>query len=467
MPGNLPEVHTLLIQPPFNQDERRRAPSQLMSMATVANGLASTLVLDGQSLGLTIQELAEMAASTRAAITGISMLSPTFPASVKLAQLIKALRPETLMLAGGKHVTLAHEQVIASGAFDLLALGEGDEVLPKVISAQLSSGHNLKEIQQRLSNLPGVTYPGDPFIPRLAPPVNINQLPAVDWNILYPDIRSYLGQTASVEDSRGCVHDCTYCSASITRKGVSFREPMQVKKDVENLLQIGFVDIFFNGDDCFINPKRTMEMLETIATIKLPFTLALNARADSFMRCYRKFGQRFLTGLMNAHVKTLHIGIESGDPNILQLVNKKLSIEDVFQTISIANRLGIIAETNWIVGLPDDSEVSIHNSIEFALKLRERSGPHFPHLSYFMPYPGTLDAKRAAESGLYNPATFDLSRLTAHDEPILPTKSLSVKQVKGLYIKFLEKFYSPQFISSLPIGEFRSKAQKMYLKLKK
>jgi len=363
----------VLIQPLFQKDDRRRPPLHLMTMGTKTNEIVPTKIIDGQSLGLSTEELADLAVSFKPKIVGISILSPTFPVAVKLSKAIKTRLPNTLIIAGGKHTILETKKVLETGVFDLIIRGEGDYVLPDIIQKYLSAKKNTKSLQDLLTGQPGITFPNDKYTPTITTQVDLESLPPINWEILFPRLDYYLGNTVSVEDQRGCLYDCSYCSASKYYNKVTFRSLKQITNDVIYLNNQGFTSFFFTGDDSFIDPQRIMEILKHIATKKLSVNLIMNTHADSFMRCIKKYSSEFTTALTQAHVTTLHMGVESGDEKILKLCNKKIDLKNVYETIAIANKLSIIVETNWIVGLPDDSEESINNSITRLVQYKSSS----------------------------------------------------------------------------------------------
>lgn len=459
------EAYLILIQPLFHKDNRKRSPLHLMSMGTKANKIVSTKVIDGQTLSLSTNKLADLVISYNPKIVGISILSPTYPSSLKLIKAIKKRLPNAIYIAGGKHATIESQNILKTGIFDLLIRGEGDLILADIVKQYLLSGENLSSLQKKFNNYPGIYFPNSKHPIALIPRVNLKNLSKINWKILVPTLNSYLGNTFSVEDQRGCIHNCSYCSASKFYQYVTFRDPVQITNDIFEMYKLGFTSFFLTGDDSFINPDSSFQMLNNIASKKISIKLFLNTRADSFIRCFSIYGNKFAKALVEAHVDTLHIGVESGDKNILKLCNKRLNLKDVSKTISIANKLGIIVETNWIIGLPDDSEKSIKKSLKLATKISHKSGPHFPHISYFMPYPGTKDTETAKEYGLFNPANFKLSTLTAHDKPLIPTKYLTKIEITNLFNNFVSTFYNEKYIRSLSPKDLKNKAIFMKNKL--
>src|SRR5579875_73008 len=166
------------------------------------------------------------------------------PEVIDLAKSAKARRPDCAVFVGGHSVSFIARQVLdqAGGAIDAVVRGEGEDVAPLLVEA-LAGGD--------ASEVPGVvTASGEGPAPQKTHSLDEN-LPARD--IGGRRRRYFIGvldPAASVEFSRGCPWDCSFCSAW-TFYGRSYRKvsPEVAADDVARIEEPG---VFLVDDVAFI-----------------------------------------------------------------------------------------------------------------------------------------------------------------------------------------------------------------------
>jgi len=62
-------------------------------------------------------------------------------------------------------------------------------------------------------------------------------------------------------------------------------------------------------------------------------------------------------------------GIESADRQILKNIKKNETIEDVEKAIRMASKIGLMTQGFFILGLPGDTETTVKNTIDFAMRM--------------------------------------------------------------------------------------------------
>ena len=78
-------------------------------------------------------------------------------------------------------------------------------------------------------------------------------------------------------------------------------------------------------------------------------------------------------------------GLESGSDRMLKLLNKGASLEQNIQAVRWANEAGLSVRADFIVGTPGETEETLRETLDFALKMRL----DYAHFNKFVPYPGT------------------------------------------------------------------------------
>ena len=140
------------------------------------------------------------------------------PEVVDLARLTRELLPDTLVFVGGHSASFTAREILAhaDGAIDCVIKGEGEEIASRILAAWAD--------KQELGTLPGVvTTTGEGPPPRMIETLD-DTLPARD--LVKKRHKYFIGvldPCASVEFSRGCPWNCTFCSAW-TFYGRSYRK---------------------------------------------------------------------------------------------------------------------------------------------------------------------------------------------------------------------------------------------------
>jgi radical SAM superfamily enzyme YgiQ (UPF0313 family) len=81
----------------------------------------------------------------------------------------------------------------------------------------------------------------------------------------------------------------------------------------------------------------------------------------------------------------LGLGIESGDSNVRERINKNFSINQIESAIKIIKKAGIKTAAFYIFGHPGETENSIHKTIDLATRLNTEAVV----FNIMTPYPGT------------------------------------------------------------------------------
>ncbi|HET6966416.1 MAG TPA: hopanoid C-3 methylase HpnR [Acidimicrobiales bacterium] len=325
------------------------------------------------------------------------------PEAIDLAKSVKARRPGCTVMVGGHSVSFIAEHVLeqAGGAIDLVVRGEGEDAAPLVlerIAAGSADGLSLAEI-------PGVVTPdgaGPP--PKLAHDLD-GLLPARD---IGGRRRKYfigvLDPAASVEFSRGCPWDCSFCSAW-TFYGRSYRRiaPEAAAEDVARVPEPG---VFLVDDVAFIQPEQGYEIGRAIERKGVRKEYYLETRCDILVRNEELFEYWTRLGL-----NYMFLGIESLTAEGLNAFRKRSTTDVNAKALEVARKLGVTVAINLIAD-PDWDEAQFERVRNWALEV-----PEIVHLTVQTPYPGTEIWKTESR------------RLTTHDyrlfdvqHAVLPTR---------------------------------------------
>jgi hopanoid C-3 methylase HpnR len=293
------------------------------------------------------------------------------PEIVDLAKATKRHWPEIVFVVGGHSVSFIARAILehADGAIDCVLKGEGEAAMPALLDA-LAAGRDA-------SGVPGaVTVAGEG-----APPCFVESLDELrPARHLLRHRRSYfigpLDPCASIEFSRGCPWDCSFCSAW-TFYGRSYRlvSPERVIEDLASIEEPG---IFIVDDVAFVRAEHGLAIGEAIARRGIRKRYYLETRGDVLLRHREVF--RFWRELGLAY---MFLGLEALDQEGLQKFRKRIDLDRNFEALEFARSLGITVAIN-IIADPDWDRERFAAVRQWCLEV-----PEVVNISVNTPYPGT------------------------------------------------------------------------------
>ncbi|MGF1510561.1 MAG: hopanoid C-3 methylase HpnR [Myxococcota bacterium] len=322
------------------------------------------------------------------------------PEIVDLAKDTKARWPRTYIAVGGHSASFVAEAFLehGDGAIDCVIKGEGEPAIVPLMEA-------VQNDRNAVHTVPGaITEHGYGPAPRFVESLD-DLTPARD---LLRHRRKYfigvLDPAASIEFTRGCPWDCSFCSAW-TFYGRSYRA-MSTEKIVEEVKRIQEPGVFLVDDVAFVQAKHGFEIGEALLRADVRKTWYMETRADVFNRNEEVFALWKRLGL-----KYMFIGLEAIDEEGLKAFRKRVTLDRSFQALETARKLGIQVAVNLIAD-PDWDEKRFEVVRQWCMEV-----PEVVNISVLTPYPGTenwmTDARKLA--------TRDY-RLFDIQHAVLPTK---------------------------------------------
>jgi magnesium-protoporphyrin IX monomethyl ester (oxidative) cyclase len=293
------------------------------------------------------------------------------PEVIDLAKAIKRRLPSCFVLAGGHSVSFIAQHVLAQadGALDAIVRGDGEVTTPRLLEAVRDGGAR---------DLPGVvTLDGHG---KGSPPMleSIDECPPAR-DLMRRRRKYFIGELdpcASIEFTRGCPWDCSFCSAW-TFYGRAYRKasPDTAAAELESIRE---PNVFIVDDVAFIKSDHGEAIARAVERRRVRKRYYLETRADVLLRNTEVFERWKRLGLTY-----MFLGIEALDEQGLELFRKRVSPDTNMKALETARRLNITVAINLIVD-PQWDEQQFRLVRKFALSV-----PEIVHLTVITPYPGT------------------------------------------------------------------------------
>ena len=404
----------LLVIPPL-------PPTDLLYLAAVAEKEGLEAYIRDYSLGGNFEKDLE---DIQPDYLLANIATPTLNSDLKCFDTAKKILPKIITIAKGAiFLTKNSEILLKNKAITYIISGEAEETLSELLNGK-------KEPKDIL----GLWY-RDGFVAKFSgvrPFIeNLDELPfparhLID-NSIYrrPDNNKV---QAVIKVSRGCPHHCFFCLATPTSgRKVRMRSPENIISEIRECMnKYGIKNFIFWSDIFNYDREWTVNFCEKIIKSGLKFTWSANTRADTADEKMAKL-------MYKAGCRLVSIGSESGSQFILDKIGKKVTLNEIRDTVKAFKKAHIKIYNYFVIGLPWEDEQTAEATRNFAIEL----DTDFVSFYTATPLPGTRYYSYAIKE-LHE----DIENYTnAYYEPVLKTYSLSKERVMELHKKAVKSYY--------------------------
>lgn len=355
------------------------------------------LVLAQSSVRATVERLVR---EWEPDVVGLSIMTFQRGTALAIARLIRALRPQARIVAGGYDPSLAPEAYGASCDVDFIVRGEGERTFAALLRA-IEGGGVFGDIAGLSYRTPGgmAHTPAGP-VARLA--AGGLRLPNRRARVLSG--YTLLGrQVDVVETSRGCTFDCSFCSI-VEMRGRNFHAyPIdRVLADVADARALGARAIFLVDDNITLDVARFERLCRAI--IESGYN-DVDYLVQAMTAPLAQHGAVLAPLMKRAGFRYVFLGIENvldGDLEFLRARAKNARRENgrtvglaTLEAIEHLHRHGLLVVGGLIVGTPDDTREAIEVNLAFARRYVD-----WPYIQHPTPYPRTPMTREFREQGL-------------------------------------------------------------------
>lgn len=325
-------------------------------------------LLDASARSLTIEQTLEEIEAFAPRLVGLSVLTNYANSARELSIAIKAKFPDVTTVLGGAHATYFYQDILDEmPGVDHVLYGEVDTVICDYASSLDSP--------QKLSQIKGLVYrdaAGNVCVNEPAPLVeDMDTIPPPAWHLydfkLYSPLPLQYKQLPffTLITSRGCWwRRCKFCFQA-GKRAVHFRRhsPERVVQELETLYHRYGVREFAFWDDTFIMNLAWLKRFRDLIKEKdLKITWVASGRANTMNR-------EIIETIVDAGCWSMFIGVESGNKELLEMIEKGIELEQVRKVFKIANEVGIETRAAFMLGLPGETPQKAQETIDLAIEI--------------------------------------------------------------------------------------------------
>lgn len=396
-------------------------PAGLLSLHAVLLQAGHQVTLANLS-GSSWREARALLARVCPDVVGVSQFTHNRVESLRLASLAKELDPGCLVVLGGPHATHCWREILEGHPeVDLVVLGEGEGTFCELVQAK-ADGTSFCQVAGLAYRTGGKACLSAPR----APIADLDHLPLpgeAEGDSFGVDFRR---QLEFVITSRGCPASCLFCSSPLFwGRGVRFRSPESVVREIRMLKErYGLIYFSFRDDTFTANRARVLEICRLLREERLQVMWNCQSRVNAV-------DEEMLVAMKKAGCECIQFGVESGSPQMLKALGKRILPPEVERAAAAVRRAGINLSVYLITGIPGEGEEDLRQTVRLIESIR----PHDGQVSPLVYYPGTeLLARAVREEGV--PAQlFEEER----GEGFLVRRDPFVERSRQAMLKALEK----------------------------
>ena len=397
-------------------------------------------LIDGQALGISLEEVLEMLQKEMPDVVAI----PNFIGGRLLVyELVKEIHealPDVHVVLGGPQVTLYPHQVFKecpeltlglcgeadftmTDLVDCLEKGVSFDHIPGIVRRKNSGELIFGPPPETITDLDTIPFPDRELYDRRL----YNPIPMM---LTFPQMKAEQAIT-----SRGCDwHSCRFCYQSIDQMPCyRRRSPENVIEELRRLVGNYGIEFVVFTDDSFLRDEPWIEHFcqlldESDLDLKWSVIGRVNSVTPSMLRRIARSG-------------CVHVayGLESGNQETLDMLNKGTSLEQARDAVRWAHEAGLVVRGYIMFGLPRETLKMTRKTLRFVIDL---------DVDYITiaPY-HILEGTPLEELALREGTVVCHDNVTVHMPSYIPDTYENGEQINRMIVKAYRRFYfRPRFI---------------------
>lgn len=312
-----------------------------------------------------------------------------------LTRTVRKYNPSSYILVGNSVAGSVPELFLTNSDADVAIIGEGEvttlEVVTKICAGEdwyntLGIAYKMRcgsiKINQKRKGLK-----------------KLDEFPMVDWSDFDTDKyfkKSYAGakglegqdvKVMPVATARGCAFRCSFCHFVFWNDPYRYRSPDNILAEIKRNIDVyGTNFISFWDDLSFASLPQAERFADAILNSGLKFYWNAAVRVDLFGNPKHSYSRRIEVAqkFKDAGCLSLGFSLESGNKEILEMMNKRIEASFFLDQVKLLEEVGIAQMTSVVFGYPIETEDSIKQTFEMCLEAKV-----YPSMGFLLPLPGT------------------------------------------------------------------------------
>lgn len=236
----------------------------------------------------------------------------------------------------------------------------------------------------------------------------------------------------------GCPFSCRFCVSS--QFPFKLREVDNAIEELKYIESLGIKEVDFTDQTFTSVLSHSRELCQKMIKQKIDLTWICRTRVDVL-------DKKILRLMRKAGCRSINLGVESGDENLLSRYSKGISKAQVRKIFKLCKELRINTLAYFIIGLPGETEKTAQKTIRFAQELN----PDFASFTIATPDYGTPLREEAIRNGWIKKEedNFDSTLNSVINTPQLSSRQAFLLRRKAVWDFYLRPNYIFRKVFSL------------------
>ena len=227
--------------------------------------------------------------------------------------------------------------------------------------------------------------------------------------------------------ARGCAFRCSFCHFVFWDDPYRNRSAKSVLAEIKQLQEKYTVKyINFWDDLSFASAIQMDRFCDEIIASGLKFKWIASVRVDLFSRGRLEGANALKVAkkMKEAGCYSVGFALESGNPEILKMMNKEIEVEAFYETVHTLREAEVICQTTVLFGYPIETKETIKETFDQCLK-----AGLYPSIGFLMPLPYTVMYDYAKANGFITDEDRYLESITERQDICLNMTKMSDKEI--------------------------------------
>lgn len=436
------KMKILLITPPYFEEEHVSTPWKVnlnqgnfppLGLAYIAAVLEKekydVRILDAPVLGYNVDRIKDFISNEKPDVIGIHTLTPDLPSVLKIAEAAKGVDKGIKVVLGGSHLSIFPKESLSFDYVDYGLQGEAEYSFRDLVK-HIEGKKDIKDVQ-------GLVYKKDGQVIINSPPAMIGDLDKLPWparHLLPMDKYRVIVMEppiATIISARGCPFQCGYCYKDKHTDKYRVRNYIDVVDEIEFLKSKYKIKTLSFYDDCYPNKEHIRNICNELIKRKIKIRWETPQRVDLVE-------PELLKLMKKAGCYRIRYGVESGSPNVLKIMKKGITIEQVEKAFHWTRKEGIETFAYFMVGYPHETLEDYKQTIRLAKRIKA----DWAYFSVTTPLPATDLWRIAVEEYGIDKNYWRKWALNERGESIKPFVKDAEKLASRAYLSF---YFRPYF----------------------
>ena len=181
-----------------------------------------------------------------------------------------------------------------------------------------------------------------------------------------PGKKHHGNSALTISTQRGCPYTCKWCSTAVYGQSYRRRSPQNVVDEISEIVQTYNPDSLWFVDDVFTVSHKWLESFANELESR-----KMNVRFECITRADR-MNENVVQLLKRAGCFRVWIGAESGSQKVIDLMDRRVDVNQVRKMIQLSKKCGIKAGTFIMLGYPGETEEDIFETLKPFKGMRSR-----------------------------------------------------------------------------------------------